>query len=60
MSSRPTILADFDLMFTLCIGYHDETKRLYGVLEMRMSDRDWIAGSGRGNYGIADMNVLPW
>jgi len=40
--------------------YHDETKRLYGVLEMRMSDRDWITGSGRGNYGIADMNVLPW
>jgi len=42
------------------LGYSDETKRLYGVLEIRLQNRDWLAGPGAGTFSIADINVFPW
>ena len=36
--------------------YTDETHRLYGVLNRRLADRDYIAG----DYSIADMAIWPW
>ncbi len=42
-------------------GYVNETKRLYGVLEIRLSQgRDYLAGPERGRPSIADFNVFPW
>ncbi|KDQ62576.1 hypothetical protein JAAARDRAFT_122192 [Jaapia argillacea MUCL 33604] len=40
--------------------YIDETKRLYGVLEIRLKEREYLAGPGKGIYTIADINVFPW
>jgi len=41
--------------------YVNETKRLYSVLEIRLSEgRDYLAGPGRGKPSIADFNVFPW
>ena len=36
--------------------YTDETHRLYGVLDRRLSDREYLAG----DYSIADMAAWPW
>lgn len=36
--------------------YQNETKRLYGVLDKRLANADYIAG----DYSIADMACWPW
>ena len=36
--------------------YTNETHRLYGVMEQRLRDRDYLAGE----YSIADMAAWPW
>jgi GST-like protein len=36
--------------------YVNETNRLYGVLNKRLADREFIAGA----YSIADMAAYPW
>ena len=36
--------------------YTDETNRLYGVLNKRLADRDYVAG----DYSVADMAIWPW
>ncbi|CDO68256.1 hypothetical protein BN946_scf184842.g19 [Trametes cinnabarina] len=41
-------------------GYLEETKRLYGVLNVRLAGREWLAGPGQGKYSIADINAFPW
>ena len=48
------------LKYLLSIGYQDEIKRLYGVLEIRLKGREYLAGPGKGTYSIADINVFPW
>jgi glutathione S-transferase len=40
--------------------YIDETKRLYGVLQIRLANREWLAGPGKGVFSIADINAFPW
>ncbi|MGA0587855.1 glutathione binding-like protein [Dyella sp. KRB-257] len=37
--------------------YVNETRRLYGVLDRRLADRDFLAGA---EYSIADMAAYPW
>jgi GST-like protein len=37
--------------------YEGEAARLYGVLERRLADRAWLAGS---DYSIADIATFPW
>jgi len=37
--------------------YTNETKRLYGVIDKRLADNEWLAA---GQYTIADMAIYPW
>ncbi len=40
--------------------YSKEAQRLYRVLNARLEGRDFVAGTGRGEYSIADMAAWPW
>jgi glutathione S-transferase len=46
--------------------YRNETLRVYGVLEIRLSgkytgeSRDYLAGNGKGKYSVADIKTWCW
>jgi len=40
--------------------YLDEAKRLYNVLEIRLTGRDYLAGPAKGKYSIADLKAFCW
>ena len=37
--------------------YVNEGSRIYGVLDRRLQDREWVAAD---EYTIADMAIMPW
>lgn len=46
--------------------YHDETLRLYGVLESKLSGqftglkKDYLVGKAQGKYSWADIAIYPF
>ena len=52
----PSMIADQRQIAYGAIRYTNETHRLYGVLNRRLADRDFVAG----DYSIADMAIWPW
>ena len=52
----PAMIADQRQLAYGVRRYTDETRRLYGVLERRLSDREYVVG----DYSIADMAIWPW
>lgn len=52
----PRMLADQRQLAYGAARYTNEANRLYGVLDTRLEDRDYVAG----DYSIADMAIWPW
>jgi glutathione S-transferase/GST-like protein len=52
----PRMLADQRHVAYGATRYTNEANRLYGVLDTRLKDRDYVAG----DYSIADMAIWPW
>ncbi|WP_339913948.1 glutathione S-transferase N-terminal domain-containing protein [uncultured Brevundimonas sp.] len=52
----PALIADQRQIAYGVRRYTDETNRLYGVMDRRLADRDYLAG----DYSIADMAAWPW
>lgn len=40
--------------------YIGETERLFGILDQRLSDRDYLVGPGKGKYSTADIANFSW
>jgi glutathione S-transferase len=40
--------------------YVGETERLYGILDHRLKDREYLVGPGTGKYSIADIANFGW
>jgi glutathione S-transferase len=52
----PTVVPDSRYTAYGAARYTDEVDRLFGVMETRLSDRDYLAG----DYSIADMAAFGW
>ena len=52
----PAMIADQRQLAYGVNRYTNETRRLYGVMDRRLEDRDYLAGE----YSIADMACWPW
>lgn len=52
----PRMLADQRQLAYGATRYTNETNRLYGVLDKRLQDHEFVAG----DYSIADMAIWPW
>lgn len=52
----PTITADQRHLSYGAIRFTNEAERLYGVMNKRLADREFLAG----DYSIADMCTWPW
>ncbi|OYX33798.1 MAG: glutathione S-transferase [Caulobacterales bacterium 32-69-10] len=52
----PTMTADSRHLAYGAIRYTDEADRLFGVLDKRLTGRDYICGA----FSIADMAAFPW
>jgi glutathione S-transferase/GST-like protein len=52
----PSMMIDSRITAYGANRYTNETHRLYGVMEVRLRDRDYLAG----DYSIADMACWPW
>ena len=40
--------------------FKNEAKKLYGILDNRLKNFEYISGPGKGEYSIADISLWPW